>query len=36
MENFKIPNGRDSMVFYVFLVAFIIGYSALITMVLSR
>ncbi len=35
MENFKIPNGRDSMVFYIFLVVFVMGYSALIILIAS-
>ena len=36
MEGFKVPNGRDSLVFYVFAVFFALGYGTLLITMFNR
>ncbi len=36
MENFKIPNGRDSAVFYIYVVLFVLGYGTLVAAVMLK
>lgn len=36
MEGFKVSSGRDSMVFYIFVVLFVLGYGTLVAAILLK